>query len=219
MKFLALLNKDLKSEFRTKVAISSLALFVFISIILIYFQVQTTEISTKILSSLYWIIYFFAAISGFAVNLLKEEDKGTSIFLNISMNPVDIWLGKLSYNLMLSVIVNILEIMLFSLLISDFNIVHFSEMIFGNILSGIAIASSVTTLSAMLAKGGGKSFVLPVLALPILLPSIIVASNITNYALGGVVSSSAESGLIIQGYYIAVVNAATWMLFDIIWRD
>jgi heme exporter protein B len=219
VRFLWLLKKDIKSEFRTKFALSALVLFIFTSIILIYFQISGEKPGVKIVSGLYWVIYFFAALTGLSRSFIQEEERGTGFFLQAAMPLESIWLGKLFFNIILSLIINASCTILFSLFIPNFNIENISALIFGNIVGGIAIASSLTILSALISKASSKNSILPVMAFPVILPAIITASNIMTISLGEPLGRSLEGQFINLELYIGIVISSSWVLFDHIWKD
>lgn len=219
MRSLWLLRKDLKSEFRTKYALSALVLFIFTAIILVYFQISGEKPSIKLTAGLYWIIYFFAALTGLSRTFIQEEERSTSLYLQISMPLSSIWIGKLLFNILLSFLINITCILLFSIFISSFAIEDYFGLFFGTMVGGIAIASSLTILSALISKASSKNSILPVMAFPVILPAIISASNITTIALGEPIGRSLEGQLTNLGLYIGIVISSSWVLFDYIWKD
>jgi heme exporter protein B len=219
MRFYWLLKKDIKSEFRTKYAISALVLFVFTSIVLIYFQTANQKPSVQLVSGIYWVIFFFASLTGLSRSFIQEEERQTDIFLQIALPLESIWIGKLLFNLILSILINITSIALFSLLIPNFEPDSWFNLISGCLVGGFAIASSLTILSALISKASSKNSILPVMAFPVILPAIITASNITSISLGEVLGASIESQFMNLGLYLGIVLSSSWILFDYIWKD
>ena len=59
----AVLVKDLKSEFRTRYAISAVLLFIFTTITMIVFSTAGEVLTVGVAAGLLWVIIFFAAMT------------------------------------------------------------------------------------------------------------------------------------------------------------
>lgn len=218
MNLLIVLKKDLKSEYRTRYAISSLFLFVFITINLIYFTIGSKEIEPILLSALYWIVIFFAAMTGLGRTFISEEEKSTILFLKLFSNPLSVYFGKLLFNIILISLVNIISVLLFLLLIESFVIYNYLIFFLNLLISGIAIASGTTLLSALISKANGKSSLLPILSFPVLLPVLIIATELTKATLHPELEPDFNDLIIILSYTGALITSS-YLLFDYVWKD
>ncbi len=218
MNLFTVLKKDLKSEYRTRYALSSLFLFVFITISLIYFTIGTKEIEPALLSSLFWIVIFFASMTGLGRTFITEEEKSTILFLKLYSDPLSVYFGKLLFNILLISLVNIVSVILFLLLIESFQIYNYLIFFSNIIISGISIAGGTTLLSALISKANGKSSLLPILSFPVLLPVLIIATELTKATLHPELEPDANDLVIILSYTGALITSS-YLLFDYVWKD
>lgn len=219
MKSYALFQKDFHSELRTRYAINSLAMFIIVAISVILFSIGNENISPGLTGGLFWVVIFFSAMSGLSRAFVSEEERGTSLTLQLIASSATVFTGKLLFNMILVFLMNIIITLLYSMLFAEFIIqnylLFFLTFVFGNI--GIAISS--TLIAAIIAKAGSKGTLYPVLSFPILLPLILTSVKLTSFAIDGIPISEAVFELAIVLCYDIIMIAASYMLFDFIWKD
>lgn len=219
MKSYALFQKDFHSELRTRYAINSLAMFIIVAISVILFSIGNENISPGLTGGLFWVVIFFSAMSGLSRAFVSEEERGTSLTLQLIASPATVFTGKLLFNMILVFLMNIIITLLYSMLFAEFIIqnylLFFLTFIFGNM--GIAISS--TLIAAIIAKAGSKGTLYPVLSFPILLPLILTSVQLTSFSIDGIPISEAVFELAIVVCYDIIMISASYMLFDFIWKD
>lgn len=218
-KAFALFNKDLNSELRTRYAVNSLAMFIIVAISVILFSIGNEKIPQSLTGGLFWVVIFFSAMSGLARAFVSEEERGTSLTLQLIAAPSTIFTGKLLFNLILVFLMNIIIAVLYSALFDEFVIRSFFLFLLTFVLSNIGLAVSSTIIAAIISKAGSKGTLYPVLSFPILLPLILTAVELTSNCMVGttIVESQVELGVLIS--YDVIMLTASYMLFDFIWKD
>jgi len=218
-KAFALFNKDLNSELRTRYAVNSLAMFIIVAISVILFSIGNERIPQSLTGGLFWVVIFFSAMSGLARAFVSEEERGTSLTLQLIAAPSTIFTGKLLFNLILVFLMNIIIALLYSALFDEFVIRSFYLFLLTFVLSNIGLAVSSTIIAAIIAKAGSKGTLYPVLSFPILLPLILTSVELTSNCMVGttIVDSQVELGVLIS--YDVIMLTASYMLFDFIWKD
>lgn len=219
MKSYALFQKDFHSEIRTRYAINSLAMFIIVAISVILFSIGNESISPALTGGLYWVVIFFSAMSGLSRAFVSEEERGTTLTLQLIASPTTVFTGKLLFNLILVFLMNIVITLLYSILFAEFVIQNFLLFVLTFILGNIGIAISSTVIAAIIAKAGSKGTLYPVLSFPILLPLILTSVQLTSFAIEGIPISEAFFELAIVVSYNIVMISASYMLFDFIWKD
>ena len=134
---LAIFRKDWKSELRTRYAISALVMFVITTISIILFSLGSEGASLSALSGMLWVAVFFAAMSGLSRTFVAEEERGTSMTLQLIASPTAVFLGKLLFNLVLVVCLNAFVVILYSAFISEFVIKTYSIFVTTVVLGSI----------------------------------------------------------------------------------
>ncbi|MEW6653910.1 MAG: heme exporter protein CcmB, partial [Bacteroidota bacterium] len=87
MKSFALFKKDWVSELRTRYAINALAMFVLVTISVIMFSVGNEKITEYLTGGLLWVVIFFSAMSGLSRAFVSEEERGTTLTLQLIASP------------------------------------------------------------------------------------------------------------------------------------
>lgn len=215
----ALFKKDLASELRTRYAINSLVMFIVVTISVILFSIGNEKISDFLSGGLFWVVIFFSAMSGLSRAFVSEEERGTTLTLQLIASPTTIFSGKLLFNLILVFAMNIVIAVLYSTLFEAFVIKNVSLFLYAFILGNIGIAIASTLIASIIAKASSKGTLYPVLSFPILLPLMLTLIDLTKQAMDTTTFSSSYVELAILGCYDVVMIAASFMLFDFIWKD
>ena len=100
-KSFSLFLKDYHSELRTRYAINSLAMFIIVAISIIMFAVGQEKVSESLTGGLFWVVIFFTAMSGLSRAFVSEEERGTSLTLQLLSAPSTVFSGKLIFNIIL----------------------------------------------------------------------------------------------------------------------
>jgi heme exporter protein B len=216
---LAIFRKDWKSELRTRYAISALVMFVITTISIILFSLGSEGASLSALSGMLWVAVFFAAMSGLSRTFVAEEERGTSMTLQLVASPTAVLFGKLLFNLVLVVFLNAFVVLLYSLFISEFVIKTYSIFVVTVALGSVGFAAAATIIAAIIARANTKGTLYPVLAFPILLPLLLTVINGTRLATEGAFFEEALGEFNILVSYIVAVLAVSYILFDYIWKD
>jgi heme exporter protein B len=219
MKSYALFRKDFNSELRTRYAINSLAMFIIVAISVILFSIGNERISENLTGGLLWVVIFFSAMSGLARAFVSEEERGTSLTLQLIASPSTVFSGKLVFNLILVFCMNTIIALLYSALFDEFVIRNFGLFLLVFVLGNIGLAVSSTIIAAIIAKAGSKGTLYPVLSFPILLPLILTSVQLTLYSMDGTAIDEAIFELAIVACYDVIMISASYMLFDFIWKD
>ncbi|MDP3684841.1 MAG: heme exporter protein CcmB [Ignavibacteria bacterium] len=215
----ALFKKDLASELRTRYAINSLVMFIVVTISVILFSIGNEKISDFLAGGLFWVVIFFSAMSGLSRAFVSEEERGTTLTLQLIASPTTIFSGKLLFNLILVFAMNIVIALLYSALFEAFVIKNLPLFLYAFILGNIGIAIASTLIASIIAKASSKGTLYPVLSFPILLPLMLTLIDLTKQAMDTTTFSSSYVELAILGCYDVVMIAASFMLFDFIWKD
>jgi heme exporter protein B len=215
------LRKDLRVEFRTRYGVSAVIMFLLITVSVILYSTPGEQLQPSILSALLWIALFFGAMTGLSRSFVSEEERGTALLLRLYADGESVYIAKLVYNLALMLALAISAVLFFEFFFTrDFHIRDWSAFSLQLTLGAIGIAAVSTILSALISRASQKGALLPILALPVLMPLVIATTDATRIALE--VSNAMESArgdlLILVSFDIAMV-LVSYVLFDVIWRD
>lgn len=214
----AILKKEIKSEIRTKSSISSIVLFVAISVLILAFSTAGSELSTDILSSFVWIVIFFTSMVGQSRVFVLEEERQTSLWLKTIASSSTIYIGKLLYNILLGLILNIISVLLI--------IIFFNINLIENVLSfwliliigSIGISGASTIISALIAKAGSKNALFPILSFPVLIPIIMLGLESTSMSIAENNYSFFDNFLVMFAFGGTTITIS-YLLFEYVWDD
>jgi heme exporter protein B len=235
----SVLMKDLRSEFRSKSAIGSILIFAFTAMVLISFTVKThgpgltqiiateqelaqglplirtghTEDRAILLSTLFWIVLYFSAMTALPRVFVKEEEMRTAPALRLAARPSAIFAGKLCFNLLLLELLTLLLLPLFVLFFQP-QVAHWALLITYLLLGAAAVAGTATILGAIVARAGNRGYLMAVLGLGPLLPILVLTINGTAAAIYG------SPGNILLGLvsYLVVMTVLSSLLFERVWN-
>ena len=216
---LAVFLKDWRSELRTRYAISALGMFVITTLSMIMFSLAGEAPSLEVLAGMLWVVIFFAAMSGLSRTFVMEEERGTSMTLQLQAPPSAVYFGKLLFNLLLGAGLTLLTVALYAVFISGFVVTSYGVFAAGIALGSIGLSAASTIIAAIIARANTKGTLYPVLSFPILLPVLMTAIRTTRMACEGTAWTDVGGEFQVLISYIVVVVTASYMLFEYIWKD
>ena len=194
-------------------------MFILVTISVILFSIGQEKVSEHLTGGLFWVVIFFSAMSGLSRAFVSEEERGTTLTLQLIAAPSTIYFGKLAFNLVLVFIMNIAIVILYYLLFESFVILNFGLFLLSLLFGSIGIAVSSTLIAAIISKANTKGTLYPVLSFPILLPLILTLMELTKFAMDGDPISDSFVELAVLVCYDVIMLTAGFMLFDFIWKD
>jgi heme exporter protein B len=192
-------------------------MFALVTLTAISFAIGLLNPSREILAAIFWVIIFFAAMSGMAQVFIKEEESGTAMILRLSSESSAVLFGKMIFNFILLIVLAILVVPLFIIFLKT---VPANWPIFlAGLLLGIAGLSGATTIvAAIVSQASAKGALFTVLSFPILLPLLVAAIEITKIALNGGQFGDVSAPLQLLVAYDVVMITLSNMLFEFVWR-
>lgn len=218
-RWIAVLRKDIRSEIRTRYGITSLLLFVVTAVTLIAVSTADEVIPRPVASAVLWVVMFFTSMTGLARGFVSEEERGTSLYLQLSAPPLAVYFGKLTGNIALSLVSNLLIVLLLTLLIPTISIGSAGLLLLVVLIASIGLATVTTITSAIVAKAGSKQALLPILAFPVLLPLVMPGIQATLIALAGLTLADAWGDVGLMIAHTGIIATVGALLFESVWRD
>lgn len=218
-KAFAVLAKDIRSELRTRYAIGAIVMFAVITVIAVGFSLGGIPLDLNLQGILFWLVIYFASVAGLGQSFIKEEESRTSLALRIYAPPLSVFCGKLLFNLLLLIALEIVLVPLFTMLIG-LDIRQFPLFMSVLAMGTIGLACSTTIVAAIIAKASIKGVLFAVLSFPLILPVLIMAIKGTQKALSvGLGFGAAIGELQVLVSYAAIMLIAGFLLFEFVWND
>lgn len=223
----AVFIKEVRTEWRTRVALSGIGLFLLSSVTLIALALAGLPVGPELIAGLLWVLILFTAATGLGRTFVQETERGTALALRLHSRATAVWCGKFAANgILLLGLVAIGTPVLFQMVARSGKVmVNSGPLICVLILGTLAIASVFTTTAALVAQTSARGGLLAALSFPLLVPVFQGGLHGTKAALGYGTGpqisawSLAQSDCVILGSYTAAAIALSLMLFDYIWND
>ena len=228
----AVLVRELRGEWRTRVALSGTVLFAVASLTLIglSFHVQggAGVIDAPVVAALLWMLTLFTAATGLGRVWVQEEERGTALALRLSARATVVWSGKFGANLLLLWGLTALAAPILLGLGDSANAARANHALLFCVLTvgDIGVAAVFTTTGALVAQASAKGGLLAALSFPLLMPLLLAGVHGTLAALGaGVPAGKAipfapgAGDLQVLASFAVVATVASLLLIDFVWND
>ena len=215
----AVFQKDLKLELRSRYAINTLLMFVLASMPLLLFAMGQENIGVREQAALLWILILFAGAIGLGRAFISEEERGTVLLLQLNTRPSTVYAGKLLFNFLLILSVNLVALGAFIVFL-QLSIVNVGLMLVTLMLGAIGLAGATTLLAALIARSANQGAILPVLLFPLLVPLLVSVVHATQSSLMEQLGwEAAINDLLLLVGFAGVTITASVLLFDYVWKD
>ncbi|MDP6612740.1 MAG: heme exporter protein CcmB [Candidatus Hydrothermarchaeota archaeon] len=220
-KSLFLAKKDLKIEFMSRHTLNFMFLFSFV--VLLMFNFASDPFSASVIDvapGLLWFVIIFAGLLGLSRAFIKEMESGTLEGLKSApISGNEILLGKIIYNLVLVLIIEVIAfplfVVLFNYSIAGSTLAAFAVLTIGSM--GLVIVGSF--ISAIILGARSRALVLQIIALPLLLPvivpTILALREVMIY--GKSLFNIPEIRLILG--YILIMTTLSLLLFEYVMEE
>jgi heme exporter protein B len=218
----SILIKDILIEFRNKYVLGGILLYVFSSVLLIYFALQYSDslkgIEPTIWSIIFWLIILFSSVNAVANSFFREPE-GRFFYYYWMVNPQSIIVAKLIYNFLFILLLTVLTFGLFAIMISD-PITNYSLFFVTILLGGTSYSFLFTTMSAIASRAGNNATLMAVLGFPLIIPLLIFLTKLTAAAIVSqeFTDETVQNLLMLLAFNILQPTLAL-ILFPYIWRD
>ncbi|MDA0302596.1 MAG: heme exporter protein CcmB [Chloroflexi bacterium] len=180
---MAVVMKDLRLAWRDRAGWASAGTFATIAVLTysFAFDLATGDIR-PLLPGVLWTTFLFAGIFAGGQSFARESEEGTFDALLLSpVSPTMIYLGKALANIVAMLAIEFAQLLLATILF-DTNLVS-PELLVIVFIGTVGAVSLTTLLSTMSASMRGRAMLLPVMALPLLIPLLIGAVRATGASL------------------------------------
>jgi len=211
----AILRKECRSEWRTRYGLNASLLFALTSLTGVSFAVGRLSDRTDILSALLWIVLLFSALASLSHTFVREVEGRTLTLLRLVASPTAIGLGKLLFNLLFLLVIEVVTVPLFLTLMAAPG--PRWPAFLGVLGAGsVALAAAATVVGAIISQTRGRGALFAGAAFPVLLPVLAAAVSGTRAQWsGGAVGPELR---LLCAYAVALL-AASLLLYDHLWED
>ena len=215
----ALLRKDLLLELRTKEALPAMVIFSVSCFVLFHFALQRERVSGDLAAGVLWVTLLFAAV--LAMNRLFVAEREQGGFDGFLLAPVDrtaLFFAKAILLLAFLLLLELVAVPAFAiLLLGPSPVLGLAPVL---VLASGGLAITGTLVGALAVQTRARDLIVPLLALPLMLPVVIAASQATAPLLAEGGAEPLEGRwLMVMGLYDLVFGLIAFAVFDFLLDD
>lgn len=214
-KLIILVRKDFIAEFRNAHSISSVILYVFATVYIIYSSF--INIPANNWNVLFWIVFLFVSVNAL-IKSFDQENSNKGLYYYQLAHPSFIYGAKIIYNTIMLLILGILTFIIFAFVagspVRDYKL--FGLTLF---LASVGFSSIFTFISAIGAKSGNSHMLTAILGFPCVIPVLLELLKLSANSLGLINDTSYTTDILILVSIDVILLALSLILFPFIWRD
>jgi len=211
----AILRKECRSEWRTRYGLNAALLFALTSLTAVSFAAGRLGDRSDLLAAFLWIVLLFASLASLSHTFVREVEGQTLPMLRRVASPTEIVAGKLLFNLLFLVVIELLTIPLFLLLMAA-PAPQWGAFLGVLGLGSLALALASTLIGALIAQTRGRGALFAGVSFPLLLPVLAAAVNGTRAQWQNL---PVASELRLLAAYGAALLAVSVLLVDHLWEE
>ena len=218
----AVVRKDLRVELRTGEAVPAMLLFSVSTFVLFHFALDRASVEGDLAAGVLWVTLLFAAVLGMSRLFVAEREQGG--FDGFLLAPVDrtsLFVAKATVLFAFLTAVELAAVPAFAILLlgpSPWPAVP--ELVLVLLLANVGVAVIGTLVGALGIQTRARELIVPILALPLLIPLAIAAARATSPLL---LEAGAEAlpgrWLLVLGLYDLVFGLVAFAVFDFLLEE
>ena len=218
----AVVRKDLRVELRTGEAVPAMLLFSVSTFVLFHFALDRASVEGELAAGVLWVTLLFAAVLGMSRLFVAEREQGG--FDGFLLAPVDrtsLFVAKAAVLFSFLVAVELAAVPAFSILMlgpSPWPVAP--ELVLVLLLADLGIAVVGTLVGALGIQTRARELIVPILALPLMIPLAIAAARATSPLF---LEAGAEAlpgrWLLVLGLYDLVFGLVAFAVFDFLLEE
>jgi heme exporter protein B len=219
----ALLRKELLLERRVPQVLPSMALFSITTFVVFRFALNTTSVAGDTASGVLWVTLLFAAMLGAGRLFVADHEEGGIDALLLA--PVDrsaLLLAKAATFIAFLALVELVAVPAFAILLLEpgLSAAAVGRLALILLMADVGIAIIGTLFGALAIQTRARDLILPLMALPLLVPVVITAAKATAPVLAASGAGALPGRyLAVLGLYDLVFGLLAYAVFDFLLDD
>lgn len=214
--FKALIKKEMLLEFRQQHSFYGILLYIASTVFVLYLTMGNVEAETW--NALFWITQLFICINAVAKSFLQEA-KGRMLYYYSTTSAVTFILSKIVYNCLLMIVMNIINLILYSALLGN-PTTSFWQFFEVSIIGSVGLSLVFTLLAAIASKAMQQASLMAILGFPIIIPQLLLLVRLSKTAFSEIFREGVPMQIILLliALDISVVILAM-ILYPFLWKD
>ena len=219
----ALLRKELGLELRAPQAVPAMVLFSVTTLVVFHFALQRGQVSGDLAAGVLWVTLLFAAMLATArLFVADHEEGGLDGFLLAPTDRTALLVAKAISLLAFLVALELVAVPAYVLLLLGPapGLPAFAQLAGVLLLADVGIALTGTLVGAIAVQTRARDLIVPLLALPLLMPVVIAGARATTPLVLETAGRGVEMRwLVLLALYDALFGLLAYALFDYLIED
>jgi heme exporter protein B len=218
----ALLRKDLRLELRAPQAVPAMALFSVTTIVVFHFAIQRGQVEGDLAAGVLWVTLLFAAMLGTSrLFVADHEEGGLDGFLLAPVDRTALLVAKAVAMFAYLATVEIVAVPAFAIMLlgPSPDAGALAQLVLVLALADAGVALVGTMVGALAVQTRARDLLVPLLALPLLIPVVIAAAKATTPLFAGDGGDVGARWLLMLGLYDLVFGLLAYAVFDFLVED
>ncbi len=209
---LAIVNKDLRGEMRSRELLSVMTIFAFLCILVFSFALELDRLAREeAISGVLWVTLIFASMLGFNRSLAQEGDQGNlDALLLAPVSRPAIFFGKLLSSFLFTLLVAVVLLPLMTIIYNK-NLLN-GWLMLTTVLGVFAFSTIGALLSMLTLHTRSREAMLPIAMLPVALPLLLTALRASANILKGAPTREWLVWLQLLAAVTVIYLALCWLL-------
>jgi heme exporter protein B len=218
----ALLRKDLRLELRAPQAVPAMALFSVTTIVVFHFAIQRGQVEGDLAAGVLWVTLLFAAMLGTSrLFVADHEEGGLDGFLLAPVDRTALLVAKAVAMFAYLASVEIVAVPAFAIMLlgPSPDAGALAQLVLVLALADAGVALVGTMVGALAVQTRARDLLVPLLALPLLIPVVIAAAKATTPLFAADGGDVGARWLLMLGLYDLVFGLLAYAVFDFLVED
>jgi heme exporter protein B len=218
----ALLRKDLRLELRAPQAVPAMALFSVTTIVVFHFAIQRGQVEGDLAAGVLWVTLLFAAMLGTGrLFVADHEEGGLDGFLLAPVDRTALLVAKAVAMFAYLATVEIVAVPAFAIMLlgPSPDAGALAQLVLVLALADAGVALVGTMVGALAVQTRARDLLVPLLALPLLIPVVIAAAKATTPLFAADGGDVGARWLLMLGLYDLVFGLLAYAVFDFLVED
>ncbi len=211
-----MLKKEILLESRQQHTLYGVILYIASTVFVIYLTMESPDAETW--NTLFWITQLFICINAVAKSFLQES-RGRMLYYYTIASPTLFMLAKLSYNVLLMLAMNLINLLIYTALMGDPTF-SYGLFVLISLLGALGLSLVFTMLAAIASKAMQQASLMAILGFPIILPQLLLLIRLSKTAFSEVFRNGAPLQLILLLLALdLMIVLLSLILYPFLWKD
>jgi heme exporter protein B len=218
----ALLRKDLRLELSAPQAVPAMALFSVTTFVVFHFAIQRGQVEGDLAAGVLWVTLLLAAMLGTSrLFVADHEEGGLDGFLLAPVDRTALLVAKAISLFAYLAVVEIVAVPAFAVMLlgPTPDAGALAQLVAVLALADAGVALVGTMVGALAVQTRARDLLVPLLALPLLIPVVIPAAKATTPLLAAAAGDVGARWLLMLGLYDLIFGLLAYAVFDFLVED